>query len=254
MKSLKLPLYLAGFLLMPAFLTAQTTFLSVDFNQGTTSQSLTQSGFTNLGAPTVATAGPFTTSFTGLDVAYTSGTVGLTMTFPGGNYLSRDRTTNTPVDTGSFTYANLYRDIWNPSSANGGNLIYSFSGLLANTSYQLRFYTYDAAASSSRTMTFTDWTSGSQGTGSATGSVTYTGSYVFTGAAGDNYLYSTLITATSSATGTLEIRETTGGSYASIINGFEISAAIPEPSTYAAIFGTLALAGAVAFRRHRQNN
>lgn len=253
MKSLKLPLYLAGFLLMPAFLSAQTTFLSVDANAGT---SATQSGFTGIGLTVGSGTGPYSTSFTGLSTAYTAtGTVGLTLTFNSGTglYTARERT-GTAADTGSFTYNGLYRDFVN-ASASGGNLTFGFTGLLANTTYQLRFYAYDVTASASRTMTFTDWTSGSAGTGASTGSITYTSGSTFTGAAGDNYLYSTLITATTDSSGNLSIRETMGGSYAALFNGFEISSisSVPEPSTYAAIFGTLALAGAVAFRRHRQN-
>jgi hypothetical protein len=254
MNLLKLPCYLVGGFLLPALLSAQTTFLSVDINAGS---SVTQSGFTSYSLTSGTGVGPATTSFTGLSTADTAtGTVGLTLTFPTTNYTARDRVT-TAADTGSFTYNNLYRDFVNASS-NGGNLTFSFSGLLANTTYQLRFYAYDgnSSAGATKTMTFTDFTTGSPGTGASTGSVTFTvGSSTFTGAAGDNYLYSTLITATSDSSGALVIRETTGGSYAALFNGFEISSisSVPEPSTYAAIFGTLALAGAVVSRRHRRN-
>jgi hypothetical protein len=256
MKSLKLPLYLAGLLLLPAFLSAQTTFLSVDINGGTGSTA-TQSGFTALGLTTGSGTGPVTTSFTGLSATYTeTGTVGLTLTFTTTAYTARDRSTIV-ANTGSFTYSDLYRDFVN-ASVTGGNLTFGFTGLLANTTYQLRFYAYDATSTvgSTKTFTFTDWTSGNAGTGGSTGSVTYTpGVSTFTGAAGDNYLYSTSITATTDASGNLSIRETMGGSYAALFNGFEISSmsSVPEPSTYAAIFGTLALVGAVALRRHRQN-
>jgi len=250
MKLLTLPLCFAGFLL-PALLIAQTPVLSVDINAGTGTQSPTQSGFTGIGLTVATGTGPYTTSFTGLSTAYTaSGTVGLSLTFPAptGQYTARDRTTTT-ADTGNFTYSNLYRDI--VSSGSNGTLSIGFTGLLANTTYQLRFYSYDDSAVASRTMIFTDWTSGSAGTGAATGSVTYTGGHVFTGAVGDNYLYSTLITVTSSATGTLDIRQTAGGNYASVLNGFEIISVIPEPSTYAMIAGALGLMGAVSFRRRR---
>lgn len=224
-------------------------------NAGTTTQTATQSGFTGVGLTTGTGVGPFTTSFSGLSTTYTAtGTVGLTLTFPAtsGNYTARDRT-GTTANTGSFTYNSLYRDVVN-SSSSSGNLRFNFTGLLPNTTYELRFYAYDHNASASRTMIFTDWSSGTAGTGTSTGSVTFAGSYVFTGAAEDNYRFSTLITATSTASGTLEIRETTGGAYASQFNGFEIASisSVPEPSSYAAIAGALALTGAAVSRRRRQ--
>lgn len=258
MTSPKLSVILAGCFLLPALLAAQTAFLSVDINAGTGTQSPTQPGFTGWGLTTGTGVGPLVTSFAGLDTTYTAnGTVGLTLTFPTpnsspGTYTSRDRTT-TAADTGDFTYNALYRDLVGASSQ--GALIFNFTGLLANTTYELRFYAYDDSKTSSQTMTFTDWTSGSAGTGTSTGSVTFTGGYAFTGSADDNNRFSTLITATSDSSGNLVIEETAGSTYPVLFNGFQISAAaaIPEPATYAVIYGSLVLIGAVAYRRRQKN-
>jgi hypothetical protein len=258
MKFPKIHPILAGFLLFPAMLSAQT-FLSVDMNAGAGSPSPTQTGFTAFNTGTSATAGPRTATFTGLGTEFTSiGSVTVTIAWGGstatdltgtGTFLARDRAA--PANTGSFTTADLYRDMLQSTGTgvNGQPVAIGFSGLLANTAYDLRFFAYDHSASGSRTMTFTDFSSGSAG---GTGSITYTGASVFDSSTSNN-VFSTLISVTSDSNGKILLTETPGGSYGVALNGFVLSASsVPEPSTYAMISGALVLTGSVLSRRRRQ--
>ncbi|MDR1280969.1 MAG: hypothetical protein LBK99_09125 [Opitutaceae bacterium] len=244
-------------LLLPAFLSPlpAQTFLSVDIGAGNNPAASTiQAGFASIGIPTGATTGPIERTLAGLDTEFTAtGTVVFTIasgnTLAGtGQFLTRDRGTPS-TDSGSFTYSDIYRDtvLRTGSNANGATATLGFSGLNANTLYEIRFFTYDNDASSSRTMTFTDWTTGVAGN---TGSITFTGGYIFTDTT-DNHIFSTTITATTDASGKLLIRETPGGSYSALLNGFQlthVSAAVPE-SAATALMATGAVCLAILLYR-----
>jgi len=215
--------------------------LSVDF--GTTTSPV-ETGFQGFGISTGNTAGPLTTTYTGLDAAQSSGSVTLTLTANNtltatNNLNARDRTTNsTLVDQGSFTNAELYRDIINSSTS---VLSLGLSGLNSNTTYAVKFYVYDDAAGT-KTITFTDLTSGAAG---ASGSVSFTGGYAFTSTT-SNDQFATLLTVTSDVAGKLVFRA--GSSSGSPSIGGVVIQAVPEPASLG-----LSAFGVVLLGRRRTN-
>lgn len=244
--------------MLPAFLSTLSaqTFLSVDIGAGATPEAATiQAEFESIGIPVSNTAGPIEKTFAGLSTKFTAtGSVVFTIAsgtnLTGtGEFLTRDRG-NPSTDSGNFTYSKLYRDavMRTGSNSNGAPISLGFSGLKANSLYQIRFFAYDNNPSSSRTMNFIDWTTGAAGT---TGSITFTGGYAFTETT-DNHIFSTTLTVTSDADGKLLIRETPGGgSYPALLNGFLLTyAAIPEPATTALMTtGIIGLASLLLRRR-----
>jgi len=222
MKIRMFPLLVAA--LFPLFSTAQAqVILGVDF--GVTSSPV-QAGYSAFGITSGSIAGPVTNSYTELNTTYTTGTVSITLaagnTLLGtSNLTARDRLAPS-TDSGSFTYSNLYRDFINTSA--NGNMTIGLTGLNASTAYQLTLYAYDN--SNGRTMTFTDFTTGSAG---ATGSITWTAGATFDSTT-LNSVYSTTLNVTSDATGALVIRDIPTGSAPALINGLQLIA-VPEPSS-----------------------
>lgn len=225
---------------------AATTIASFDL--GSTNAAVVQTGFTALG---IANPGTGSAPFAG-PLSATSGSVTLQLTGGStlaaattmdvnGNYnststlVARDRGTPS-ADVGGFTYSDIYRDF---ITANFQGI--QFSGLTANTTYEVRFYAYDN--SGSRTQTFTDATPGSTG---LSGTVTYTAAATFDTNT-PNDIFSTLISATSDAQGRLFFTESgVGNTNVALFNAVVVS--IPEPSSAALVFGAL---GMLAFRRKR---
>lgn len=235
-------LALAIAILASATMSQAQLLLSVDF--GVTSSPV-ETGYSAFGITSGTLAGPSTKSYTGISNLYTTGTVAVTIASGNtvtatGNLTARDRTAPS-TNSGTFTYSDIYRDFINPSS--GGNLTLGLTGLNANTQYTLTLYAYDNA--NSRTVTYTDYTTGSAG---ASGSISYTAGYTF-GSTTPDSIFSTILTVTSDANGSLVIRATPSSGGA-IINGLQLSA-VPEPSTVALCF--LAV-GIVALRARRSNH
>ncbi|MDR1280968.1 MAG: hypothetical protein LBK99_09120 [Opitutaceae bacterium] len=249
-------------LLLPAVLVVPTAFaaqpfLSVDFNAGSGGPSPTQAGFVAINTGTGSNKGPLANTFNGLDEEFTA-TGSVTLTIARGNtitdgaegdFTARDRgeislSGEANADTDTFTYGDLYRDALQPAgSGSGGNgkILLEFSGLRASSAYEIRFFSYDANATNSRTMIFTDWTTGAAGD---TSSITFTGGYAFTRTT-DNYLFSTTITATTDASGKLLIHAApdSSGSYGLPLNGLQLTA-VPVPVPESAATTALMAAGA----------
>jgi len=228
-----------GLVLLGAGPALSAPLLGVDF--GTSTPSPVETGFQGFGASTGGSTGPLTATYTGLDTAQSSGSVALTLatgnTLAGtGTLTARDRTGNsTLVDQGSFTYAELYRDVIN---SNNSALSLGLSGLNPNTTYTVKFFIYDDLAT--KTITFTDFTSGAAGT---SGSVSFAAGYQFSSST-SNDQFATLLTVTSDIAGKLVFRSSTSSSPAQI-GGMLIQVA-PEPTS----LGLSAL-GLVALGRRR---
>jgi hypothetical protein len=222
--------------------------LSLDFNG--------QNGPTETGFTAFSTEAGGTLSSTTLSQAYTttevtSGTV--TVAISSGSLLSRDRVTNnaaTIVDSGAFTYAELYRDFFAGADVTNNAaqpLDLSITGLNQNTPYSLTLYALDATnngGNAPTTFTFTETTGGAS---NPIGTISETG---FQQQPTSNGQFSLTVTLTSDSTGQIKVRElssTSGQQKRALLNGIELSAAVPEPGSVA----LLGLAGATLLRRRR---
>lgn len=240
---------LAAFLLLlgsGARDVARGAILGVDFDVSGAAN--TQSGFQSFPITSGNTNGPLGQAFPVSDPGVTSGSVTATVangTSAAGTgvLLTRDR--STPTNTGTFTYANLYRDVLvaNPSAT---TLVLQLSGLNPSTSYAVELFSYDNS-NSSATVTFADMTAGSSG---GTASYTYAGGTSNFNATTSNDVFGRTLTATSTAAGVLTFGVTTTSSNNSQaeLNGFQISAT-PEPSSLAISIG----AGALLLARRRRS-
>ena len=142
---------------------------------------------------------------------------------------ARDRTvTNASVGA-------LYRDFIFANTSNNNRFGLMIEGLDASTSYNVDFWAYDA--NSARTILVTQ-----VGAPLVNGSITYVGS----AQPDDLGDYTTTLTATSDASGTLffEVSSATGDA---LLNGFAINA-VPEPASMA----LLAMGGALLVGRRRK--
>lgn len=218
--------------------------LGVDFG---TNSSTVESGFQRFGVGTGETTTDVTKSYTDLDSTLTSGTVSINLSNAVNSsttMTSRDRTGMAAIsDTGTFTYGGLYYDFINLTGTGSiDTMAITISGLLANTQYSLTFYAYDD--NNSRTMTFTDYTSGTAG---VSGSITYTRDTAFNSST-LNDIYSTTLIVTADATGKIVIRDKASGGGA-VISGLTI-AEIPEPATLG--IGAISLISLVISRKRRQ--
>lgn len=260
---------IAGLALLVAAPTARAAvILAIDFNAPTTAtdnltgtMSPTQSGFNafNTGSnngtayPVSNTYGAYTVrlvasangSFTvpNSNANGDMGGNGQTGTGAGTNYNFQSRNRGGPINGGSFTQQDLYRDFTNVTNAGiTGAMGLQISGLAASTAYELKFYTFDVNASTTtaRQMKFTNLTGNTTG---STVTISYLGDHVFS----TNDEYGTgVLTVNSDAKGRLFIKEqslTTGINPQ--INGFVIST-VPEPAVTA--MALAAIAGA-ALRR-----
>ncbi len=119
---------------------------------------------------------------------------------------------------------------------------FTISGLTAGTPYQIYFYGQSGTQEpADRIVDVT--LNGS--------TLTYTGEHVGSFAAGSNYV---VFSVTPSGTSLMGSMVHNPGNGEGNLSGIQIVSAIPEPSTYAIVFGALALAGTVVLRRRAQKN
>ena len=119
-------------------------------------------------------------------------------------------------DNGPFTYGDLYRDF--AFNNNEKQMVFTMSGLSANTAYSVTWFSYDTGGSHSVTF------AGINGSGGTAGPLNFTGGVVPT----ENYDPDNSITAlfTTNSSGALTVRATDIGTLT--VNGFEI--AVPPPT------------------------
>lgn len=216
------------------------TVLSVDF--GTTQTSKIEDGFSAFESSNLGVTGPVTKTFGSYTVRIANG-----ITVDGSGFLNatgtvntRDRYISTPLaDSGTFTYNNIYTDFVTQGVDTGVQI----TGLEANTSYSVQFFTYDN--SNSRTQTFKNLTGG---TTTTLGTFGWTAGYSFGGTT-SNDVFSISYAVTSDSLGrlTFDINNTAG---TTLLNGLAI-ATVPEPSAFALVSGGLILATVGSRRRRR---
>jgi hypothetical protein len=116
---------------------------------------------------------------------------------------------------------------------------FTFTGLTAGQTYDFYFYSETGSFGS-------DWAANFTLDGNTKNlTAVQTTSFV----EGDNYVMFTLTPSGTSLTGSFQV---TGSSGVAVLSGAtvaESTSTIPEPSTYAAIFGAIALSGVIVFRR-----
>lgn len=208
---------------------APIVVLSVDFDAD---PSPTQSGFQGFGTPL---SDGFIRSFTytGLSTTYTqTGSVDVTVDVDSTELLQgRDR--GAIAEGGSFNQSDLHRDFIQ-HNVNNRYMGIAITGLLANHSYDFKFWGYDDdVTDQSNKLNFIDYTSGLP---AANGFIQWGG-----GPVTSNDQYSITLSGTSSATGTMFFQahvfngteDPGSGTQDQIkINAIQIStAAIPEPSS-----------------------
>ncbi|HEY8966515.1 MAG TPA: glycoside hydrolase family 5 protein [Candidatus Methylacidiphilales bacterium] len=188
--------------------------LAIDFNAGSSGPSSTQAGWKAF-APisTSSQTGPVSSVYTGLDTTLTSGSVTVsiasgTSTTATGSLTSRDRPL---METPEFPLYYLYRDF----VSTGGPLTVGISGLKPGKAYRIGCTAYDDAAS--RSMTITDYTSGSAGTSA---SLSWTAGTIFD-ADTDPDLCTAYLAATSDSAGKLVLR--VSGTSGAALNGLVIT-------------------------------
>ena len=200
--------------------------LNVDFGA---SSSPVETGFQAFGIATGSVTGPVTKTLGGYDVTVAVGTT-LTGT---GTLTARDRAAPA-ADSGAFTYSALYRDFINPTTTSAMSI--GVAGLTGNTQYKIGLYAYDN--SNTKTITFTDYTTGAAGN---SGQVPFTAGATFT----SNDQFATFFNATTNSAGNLVFRATSNSGGA-LISGLVIDS-VPEPAS----IGLMSLAALALYRRRR---
>lgn len=221
--------------------TAATTILKIDFGQ-TQTPSLVESGFDGFKVTNVGVAGPQTQTFGAYTVRIANG-----ITVDAGGALNATGVVNArdrgapATDAGVFTYNDVYRDFVTQGLDTGVQI----TGLSANTSHEVRFYTYDH--SNARTQTFKNLTGG---TTTTLGTFGWTAGATFD-VATSNDIYSVAYTVTSDSQGRLTFDINNAAAVTTLLNGLVVTdlSVVPEPSTCAALAGGVVLAAAVLRRR-----
>ncbi|MES2308375.1 MAG: hypothetical protein V4507_05900 [Verrucomicrobiota bacterium] len=230
---------LSVILLVAATPSAHAQIIQIDFGNAV---SPIQSGWTYWGLETtgstflpsktfVTSAGSITATISSNFTLDGSGNLQASAVAPS----TRDRSLETPANSGAFTESNLYRDmVINVGS--GGGLALELSGLTPNTQYSLTLYDYDAGTDATtvatRTNVFTNITNGASAN---LGSVTYK-TVPAGGTLTINEQYTVTATLTSDSSGRLIVTEAKNSfagqtdNFAGL-NGFSLSS-IPEPSAY----------------------
>ena len=223
--------------------------LLVDINNSTPSP--TQSGYTGLN---MSNSSGFKTTFSYADTLNGSTVDFLATSLSPSTDNNRDRGTG---NLGGVTNAALYRDfLFDDGNGTGvaDSFDITFSGLLANQTYNFTFYSFDAGnPSNGNTNTTTLNTAGVTfasifyNTAGATGG---SGSLTNSGVPTSNSQYALTISGTTNSLGNIGFTQT--GSNNAMLNGFEIAmvSTIPEPATAGALMGAGALL-LVATRRKR---
>ncbi len=222
-------------LLLPASpVRAATLILGVDFGSGAA-----QAGFTRW-LPTDSN-GPQSTTFTGLDTTFTTGTITATVA-NGSNSTNMALNTlglntrlrgNAPVDGGGFTQAALMSDrlVSTGSPATSG-LFVELTGLTPLAEFTFQMWAYDTRTGAGETgakpgyVNFYDWTTGTQ---QLLGNFTATAGQLPT----DNNTFSITGTVTADAFGRVVVQSVSNIDGSGIMNGFKLTgistAAVPEP-------------------------
>lgn len=178
-----------------------------------------------------------------------NGSLTVSLVSDSGNFVVRDRAT-TGFASG-FTATALYRDLFIASKSGemtSSTLTITFSGLKANSTYEVFFYALDVAKNSS-VLINTEIGSDS----SAWDSINYTAN------AAANYTAETSLgiagtsnIVTTDASGVLSFSITNSlGDREGFLNGFQIAAVIPEPATTVLAAGLSILLLTVLVRRSR---
>ncbi|MGI5868536.1 MAG: hypothetical protein ACOX9C_03700 [Kiritimatiellia bacterium] len=207
---------------------ASALSLNVDFG---TDLRQVQTGFCPFMAPTGDTDGPLTASYGALNTNGCTGTVVIALA-AGTNLtdtsrmLSRDRSAPSSND-GAFTYSDVYRDFVLAKDTNKPFWI-GLSGLTPEARYNLTFYAYDN--NNTRTMTFTDYTTGVAG---ASGAVSYTAGSTFD-ASTSNDVLSTSLKVKADATGQMLIRDMPSSGGFAIVNALRLDF-LPDQGTLVTI-------------------
>lgn len=221
---LALPLYFA-------FNSAgSAAILAIDFNDDLTS-TLTQTTF----QPFVQGGSPIMRSYSS-----TIGTLDVTVSGHETGTVGGFHSRADPVNSGVFTYSDLYRDFAFRNSA--GAITLSIAGVQPNTPYELTFWSSDRFTSTyvntaTNTITPISTTTGSTGTISFDRTVSATSNFQhsYTG---------TYQTTSNTLTFTIVDTLNTGGQRMTRLNGFTL---VPEPSS--ALLGAL---GMLALLRRRR--
>ncbi|AHF93957.1 hypothetical protein OPIT5_01415 [Opitutaceae bacterium TAV5] len=179
-----------------------------------------------------------------------NGKVTVSLTSDSGTIVVRDR--NTTGFSSDFHYINLYRDVFIASKAAGASsstLTITFSGLNANTAYEVFFYALDTAKTSSVEITTvtgtvsTSWSTIDYTVGSAAAYTENTG----LGVAGT----SNIVKTNPDGIFSFEITNSAGDKEG-FLNGFQIATAVvPEPSITAFLVGIGSLLIIPVVRRFR---
>ncbi|SDT89072.1 Aryl-phospho-beta-D-glucosidase BglC, GH1 family [Verrucomicrobium sp. GAS474] len=191
--------------------------LAIDFDAGSSGASPLQPGWQAFAPVSLANqTGPITATYSGLDPALTSGTVVVsiaagTTTTATGALTSRDRSL---MEDPEFPLYYLYRDFVTA----GSPITIGISGLTPGGVYQIGYTAYDD--SNSRTMTFTNYTSGSAGSSS---SLSWTAHTVFDEST-DPAVCTRTLSVTADGTGKAVLRITSGdGGASTVLGGLTIS-------------------------------
>ncbi len=238
---------LGAALLLTVGAAAHAATLSVDIDNDTATPA-TQSGYISY---RVSNATELRTTFN-----YADTLDGSTMTFvltglSGDN--NRDRGTG---NLGGVTNADLYRDLLFDNGTGGADAFdITFSGLLANSDYQFKFFAFDPSNSgNSNTFTLNPLGATFGGVGgtfydTAGASATGLGTVNAGGPAGNptsNDQYAIVISGRTNASGNIGFTQTGNGF--PTLNGFEVTS-VPEPSALMAVLSGAAVL--LGFRRRK---
>lgn len=210
-----------------ASLTVAT--LAVDMNHGTAPTQPVFSSFNIVGTPASITSNyPASTTTSSGNITFTIAGVGSALD-------SRDR--GVPPNSGSVTYGALYEDF---ATANGLN--FSFSGLLSNAFYTVKFYDYDGfdISTVNRQDFFTNTTGGFQ-PAPRSGLTPLTSLTI-----SNNEQYVLALTVVSDATGHLSFSETAPAADGARCDGLVLSYTTPAPLLVGQVTNQTIIAGSNA--------
>lgn len=170
---------------------------------------------------------------------------GITLEFTNTNAAGSGRDRGTGGNVGTSALPNVHRDFTFADTGAGESITVDLSGLLANTAYELRWYHFENSGPGTlnRTAVYQD---------SVASANLLFESGVYDAVSDPDLTGFTDFVATSDALGNITlvtgVRDSDGGRTISMLNGFQVIAAIPTPS---ALPAGLALLGLAAMRRRR---
>jgi len=239
----------AALSLAPVFASADS-LLSVDINSDSVHPgtfSPTQAGFSAFNIPAAAGGSMISASYA-TDPLLTSGTTTVGIVEPGSAGV-RSRDTGPLANTGAFTFGDLYRD-YTFGQGGGGVLDINLSGLNPSRTYSVTFFAYAPDDTMGTTETFRNITPGLQPSPTS-GADTY-----FGGDITSNYQHTVTLDGTADGGGNLNFVETGvevgGPPDAGVLNGLQLAAAAPLPSSVWAGLALLGGLGLLTVRRRFQ--